>query len=66
MGWCGGTEMFDGALDLFLKFVPPEQVVKVVGQWYDVIAAGDWDCEADSEYYELLRPIMIEKGYTDA
>jgi hypothetical protein len=65
MGWAGGTEVFDGALNIFLKYVPEEDIDTVLMQWYDVVSEGDWDTQADSDYYDMLEPVLRANGEID-
>jgi len=51
--------VFDGALDVFLKYVPEEEKQTAVEQWYSKFAWTDWDTEDESEYYdEYLSKII--------
>jgi hypothetical protein len=51
VGWCGGTDLFDGAMDIFWEYVPEDQREEALEKWYDIVTDGDWDCEAESDYY---------------
>lgn len=62
MGWCGGTAVFDGALDLFLTHVPKEKRQELVKVWFKAVRDGDWDCLDESAYYEeYIKPILLEE-----
>jgi hypothetical protein len=66
MGWCGGTSFFDGALDLFLEFVPEEKREELIEKWYDKISEGDWDCESESDYFvPYIVRIMLKREELD-
>lgn len=62
MGWAGGTEVFDGALNIFLRYVPEEDIDAALVAWYDVVREGDWDTVAESDYYDMLRPALAATG----
>ena len=68
MGWCGGTEVFDDVMDAVIEYVPDEDTRRSIAvKVAEALWAGDWDCEADSLYYEeYLVPIMLDKGFIDA
>lgn len=61
MGWSGGTEIFDGALDIFLSYIPKELHPSLISKWYEVVSEGDWDTENESAYWTELEPILREK-----
>lgn len=65
MGWSGGTEVFDGALNVFLKYVPEEEIDTVLSSWYHEFDVTDWDTVSESDYYDLLRPILVAEGIID-
>lgn len=65
MGWAGGTELFDGALNIFLKYVPEEDIDTVLMAWYDVVTDADWDTVDESDYYDMLRPALVKAGEVD-
>lgn len=58
MGWCGGTEYFDGAMNLFIDYVPKEMREPLMYAWYRFIRDGDWDCVNESEYWDELKEIL--------
>jgi hypothetical protein len=58
VGWCGGTDLFDGAMDIFWKYVPEDQRAEALQKWYDIVTDADWDCENESAYYQELLPIL--------
>jgi hypothetical protein len=62
MGWAGGTEVFDGALNVFLKYVPEDEIDSALIAWYDVVREGDWDTVSESDYYDMLRPALVKAG----
>lgn len=67
MGWCGGTQIFDGALDVFLRYLPEGDRAAAVERWYVVgFAMEDWDCQSESRYYkEYLAKIMFDRDEID-
>lgn len=73
MGWSGGTELFDGALDIFLPYIHDDtaQELSLVRKWYDVFQDTDWDTDHDSQYYQrfildfLLEDDMIDQEEYD-
>lgn len=74
MGWAGATSLFDGAVDVTLKFMPwsgsdgpPGIMVKaVVEAMYTQVNWDDWDTQDESEYFEdYLVHIMHELGELD-
>lgn len=58
MGWSGGTEIFDGALDTFLSFVPEDSHQDLIEKWYKVFEDTDWDTEDESKYWDKLELIL--------
>lgn len=63
MGWSSGTVLFDGALDVFLKYVPEDQRVDAVAAWYNEFVHSDWDTEDESKYYDkYLREMLYDYG----
>lgn len=64
MGWGGGTEYFDGALDIFLGYIPEKMRPALIERWYEIVSAGDWDTENESSYWDQLEPIL-RKRYPD-
>lgn len=73
MGWCSGTEYFDGAVDVAVSFsksfanlndedferrVLP-QIVKSV---YTQIEWDDWDCQDESKYAKILTNVRVDMG----
>lgn len=66
MGWCSGTEIFDGVIDVIAPIVEPERLPGIAEHIAEMLWNGDWDCEEDSKYYdELLVDIMYKRGYMD-
>jgi hypothetical protein len=65
MGWSSGTEIFDAGLNIFLKYVPEEAIDSVLLHWYDVVTAQDWDTVEESDYYDMLRPVLVANGELD-
>lgn len=61
MGWCSATGLFDDILDTVLEYIPEDKVSEVVEAIAIPFWEGDWDCEMDSKYWELLKPIYIER-----
>lgn len=57
MGWCSATGIFDSILDNVLEYIPEDKVELVVEAIAIPLWEGDWDCEQDSNYWELLEPI---------
>jgi hypothetical protein len=62
MGWCSGTEIFDRVLDSVLEYIPAEDREKVIERIAIPLWEGEWDCETDSDYWYLLKPIY-ERRY---
>jgi len=58
MGWAGGTEVFDAALSIFLKYVPEEEIDTALSDWYHSFDSTDWDTESESDYYDLIEPML--------
>lgn len=53
MGWCSGTEVFDGVLASLLAKSKTEDVIrKLILTLEDM----DWDCHSDSNYF--THPIV--------
>ena len=73
MGWSGATDLFDGAVDVALMFIPnsdhnlyrPLIVKAVVEAMYTKIYWDDWDTQDESKYAEYLKEIRIELGEID-
>lgn len=65
MGWAGGTEIFDAGLRIFLPFVPEEAIDTVLMQWYDAVTENDWDTVSESDYYDMLEPVLRANGEID-
>lgn len=67
MGWCSGTTIFDTVMDAVVDYLPNEEAkrevaLKVAKTLWD----GDWDCEADSKYWDsILVHIMHDEGHID-
>jgi len=62
MGWAGGTQFFDGPLDLMLEYVPEDKRKEVIEKLYRTIRDGDWDTVDESAYFNLLVKYDID-GY---
>ena len=65
MGWSHGTGLFDAALSIFLRYVPEDQIDTAIEAWYAAFDHYDWDTEDESNYYDMLEPIMRKRGYLD-
>lgn len=54
MGWCSGTQVFDGVAEELLAnpSIPNDVVVNVLLGVKEVLNDMDWDCEGDSAYWE--------------
>lgn len=66
MGWCSGTDIFDSALDAVLDYVPEDKVEAVVEAIARPLWENDWDCETDSKYWDLLKPVYKRRrGWED-
>lgn len=75
MGWASATDLFDGAVDVSLTFVPPaykmwgptdDQTQAVVRAMYLKVDWDDWDTQDESKYFDpYLRDVMIECGEID-
>lgn len=59
--------LFDEGLNVFLKYVPEEDIDDALVQWYA-------ECDAEyghtldvtkSDYYDLIRPALVVKGFID-
>lgn len=61
MGWSGGTQLFDDALDIFLGYIPKFMQDRLIEQWYEKFKDSDWDTEDESAYWDRLEPIMRKK-----
>ena len=61
MGWSGGTQLFDDALDIFLGYIPARLHDQLIEKWYAKFDGTDWDTEDESKYWEQLEPIMRKK-----
>lgn len=59
--------MFDEGLNIFLKYVPEEEIDEVLVRWYaECDAEGMADNISErSDYYDLLRPALVAKGMID-
>lgn len=60
MGWAGGTEFFDGPLDLMLEYVPEDKRKEIIEKLYWTIREGDWDTVDESAYFNLLVKYDID------
>lgn len=66
MGWCSGTQIFDDVLDAVLPYLEGEQIEQVVEKIAISLWEGDWDCEMDSKYWDILKPIYKRRfGWED-
>jgi len=73
MGWSSATEIFDGAVDVALHFIPwdgnkqPPGILAqaVVEKMYKDIDWGDWDTQDESIYADELTQVRIDMGELD-
>lgn len=71
MGWGSATEIFDGAVDVALKFIPASHhyadaaLRAVVEAMYTQIDWGDWDTQDESRHYNYLIDVMYDQGELD-
>lgn len=72
MGWGSATGLFDGAVDVALKFIPSnnEEHAQVLAQavveaMYTQIDWEDWDTQDESKYYHYLIHVMEAQGELD-
>lgn len=53
MGWCSGTQVFDGVLGPVLKSKMSKKDKKtVIKVLIETLEEQDWDCQSDSAFYE--------------
>lgn len=55
MGWCSATQIFDAIANEVLghnKGYSDIQKMQVLHMLADILREHDWDCEADSEFYD--------------
>jgi hypothetical protein len=59
--------LFDDALNIFLKYVPEDEIDSVLYRWYRVVdeVGGTDNIGERSDYYDLLRPVLVENGVID-
>lgn len=59
--------LFDEALKVFLPHVPEDKIDEVLFDWYAQCCAeyGYTLKVEQSDYYDLLRPVLVEKGMID-
>jgi len=71
MGWSGGTEIFDDAVDVALRHcykvegITPRILYKsIVRELYvsDSFKYSDWDTQDESKHHEVLFEVMVELG----
>lgn len=67
MGWCSGTEIFDGIMDALYpyiedKIIPEDKALELVKKLIQVMQNGDWDCEGDSVYWDYP---LFQKAYRE-
>jgi hypothetical protein len=63
MGWCSGTAVFDSVLRkiLYDNHFNDEQRTRIIRYLVDALEDHDWDCQADSDYWE--HPLVAEVFY---
>lgn len=59
--------LFDDGLKVFLKYVPEDEIDSVLFDWYAQCCAeyGHYFKPDQSDYYDLLRPVLVQKGFID-
>lgn len=66
MGWSSATELFDGAVDVALRYISignQTRVYTVVKDMYLMIDWEDWDTQDNSKYFDpYLMSVMYELG----
>lgn len=69
MGWSSATEIFDGAVDVMLRHLPPQsetQIEAIVKDLYQRIDWQDWDTQDESKYFfPYLVKIMCDLNEID-
>ena len=63
MGWCSGTDIFDGVAKTVLsRKISEEDKKEILKSLAKQMYLHDWDCETDSEYYkdEFFRKEIFE------
>lgn len=74
MGWGSATALFDGAVDVALKFAPVEKpyipvdnkiIALVVKDMYTKVDWDDWDTQEESKYWPYLLEVMHDLGEID-
>lgn len=60
MGWCSGTDIFDRVVKEILNDAPKEVVIRTL---IDSLEDHDWDCQNESDYYDVepVNGIFREK-----
>lgn len=66
MGWCSGTDIFDVIADIVLidNNLSNKQVRSILKALIEVLDEHDWDCQADSKWYNdrFVGSIFEETG----
>jgi len=59
--------LFDDALRVFLTYVPEDEIDEVLFDWYAQCCAeyGEALHIKKSDYYDLLRPVLVKRGFVD-
>lgn len=73
MGWCSGTDIFDAVAGPLLKKldaptsdIDAKFIEEILETLFEALQWNDWDCEADSDYWE--HPVvqkMVRKLYPE-
>lgn len=54
MGWCSGTDVFDPMVEAITSEVKDTDLqYKLILALIDALEWHDWDCQQDSQYYDL-------------
>ncbi len=52
MGWCSGTDVFDGMAKTILEDSMDDEMQEfLIARLIRVLWDSDWDCESDSDYF---------------
>lgn len=70
MGWCSGTDIFDGVSPVVLSADIPEQTkVDIFVALIDALRNRDWDCETESnDFHDPIVKrafIAVDPEYAD-
>lgn len=68
MGWCDGTDIFDGVAEAVLEEKLPDDVtVRILKKVIKLLEDQDWDCQPDSDFieHEIIGPLIQPDGWND-